>query len=85
MTLHLMGAGLKGQERAFDQRNRVISYVRFGGSRLNPALQLVACAQRHGVLLGLACGITKPTELGGCLVYVRASAILPLFCPTGLY
>ena len=35
MTLHLMGAGLKGQERAFDQRNRVISFVRFGGSRLN--------------------------------------------------
>ena len=32
MTLHLMGAGLKGQERAFDQRNRVISYVRFGCS-----------------------------------------------------
>jgi hypothetical protein len=30
-----MGAGSKGQERAAHQRERVISYVRFGGSRLN--------------------------------------------------
>src|SRR6266487_4484505 len=34
MVLHQMGAGPKGQERASDQRRRVISYVRFGGSRL---------------------------------------------------
>jgi transposase, IS30 family len=33
IVLHLMGAGLKGRERAFDQRYRVISYVGFGGSR----------------------------------------------------
>jgi hypothetical protein len=32
-----MGAGSKGQERASDQRERVISYVRFRGSRLRAA------------------------------------------------
>jgi hypothetical protein len=36
MALHLLGAGPKGRERASDQHKRVISYVRFGGSRLSP-------------------------------------------------
>jgi hypothetical protein len=46
MTLHLMDAGLKGQERAFDQRNRVISYVRFGGSRLSTAVPCILLTRK---------------------------------------
>src|SRR4030095_17136160 len=35
MALHLMGAGSEGRERGSDQRECIISYVCFGGSRLN--------------------------------------------------
>jgi hypothetical protein len=35
MALHLMGAGSEGRERGSDQRECIISYVCFGGSRLS--------------------------------------------------
>jgi hypothetical protein len=35
MALHPMGAEPKGRERASDQRQHVIPYMRFGGSRLS--------------------------------------------------
>jgi hypothetical protein len=42
----VMGAGSNGQERASDQRKRVISYVRFGGSRLTHHQRLIGSPSR---------------------------------------
>src|SRR5215217_2607872 len=68
MALHPMGAEPKGRGRASDQRQRVIPYMRFGGSRL-----------RQGTFLGVADLRFRPAYIS---VAVRRSTMPRRGVPT---